>query len=279
MRTGLRAVLFVPASRPDRIEKALATSADLICVDLEDGVAIEAKDSARRALLAFLATAEFDANRLSVRINDPTTDLGCQDLAAIAELGQPLELLLIPKVVDTATVDLVFKLCPQIRKSVVLIETVKGLSNVFTLAAHKRVYAVGFGSADWSTEVGCAMQWDALLYARSRIVHAAIEGDSIPIDGGWLDLRDDEGLEQESRKLRSLGFQGRIALHPKQVPAILRSFSPDAATVEQAKKILEAAMHNRDGVFQVHGLIVDEPVIKRARRVLESIGIAHSDIK
>ena len=279
MRADLRAVLFVPATRPDRILKALATSADLVCVDLEDGVAIESKDSARRALLAFLGTAAFDANRLSVRINDPTTELGIQDLAAIAKLGKPLELLLIPKIEETATVNLVFKLCPQIRSSVVLIETVKGLSNVFALAAHKRVYAVGFGSADWSTQVGCAMQWDALLYARSRIVHAAIEGDSIPIDGGWLDLSDDEGLEMDSRRLRSLGFRGRIALHPKQVPAILRSFSPDAATVEQARKVVEAATRNRDGVFQLDGLIVDEPVIRRARRVLESVGITFSDIK
>ncbi len=272
-----RAVLFVPASRPDRIHKALATNADLVCVDLEDGVDLREKNAARQSLLAFLAAADFDVNRLSVRVNDPTNDLGRQDLAAIAKLPQPLELLVIPKAADTGTIDLVFELCPQIRKSVVIVETVKGLSNVFAMAAHERVCAVCFGSADWSTEVDCAMEWDALLYARSRIVHAATEGGCAPIDGAWLQLDDEQGLELESQQLRKLGFQGRIALHPKQVAAILRSFSPDAKTIEKAKQVLEAVRQNRAGAFQFNGMMVDEPIIKRARRVLESVGISCSD--
>jgi citrate lyase beta subunit len=249
----------------------------MICVDLEDGVDIRAKDLARRALLDFLATAEFDARRLSVRINDPTTDLGRQDLAAIADLGLPIDLLLIPKAADTAAVDLVFKLCGQVRNSMVLIETARGLSNVFELAAHERVSALCFGSADWSTEIGCTMEWDALLYARSRIVHAAVDGGSIPIDGGWLQLDDEEGLESDSQRLRSLGFQGRVALHPKQVPVILRSFSPDSESVEHARRVIEAAKHNREGAFTVNGLMVDEPMIRRARHILESVGTACSN--
>ena len=121
------------------------------------------------------------------------------------------------------------------------------------------------------------MEWDALLYARSRIVHAAVDGGSIPIDGGWLQLDDEEGLESDSQRLRSLGFQGRVALHPKQVPVILRSFSPDSESVEHARRVIEAAKHNREGAFTVNGLMVDEPTIRRARHILESVGTACSD--
>lgn len=244
----------------------------MICIDLEDGVAAGAKEAGRRALLAFMQSSAFDASRVSVRINDPATDLGRRDLAAIAESGRPLELLVLPKAVDTATVNLVFELCSVIRSVMVLIETARGLSNVFALTAHERVLAVGFGSADWSAEIGCAMQWDALLYARSRIVHAAIEGHCIPISGGWLQLHDERGLEVESRRLRDLGFQGQIALHPKQLATILRSFSPDREEIEQAKKVLQAADHTDEGAFQMDGLMVDEPMIKRARRVLDAAG-------
>lgn len=273
----IRAILFVPANRPDRFEKALATKADMICIDLEDGVAADVKESARQSLLTFLAANHFDAHRFSVRINDPTTELGTQDLKAIARSGKRLELLLIPKAEKSATVDRVFEFYPELNKSMVLIETAKGLSNVFALAAHESVSAVGFGSADWSTEIGCSMNWDALLYARSRIVHAAVEGNSAPIDGAWLHLNDKKGLEKESQRLRDLGFQGKIALHPNQISTILQSFSPDAKTIEQAKRILGVAMENPDGAFQVDGLIVDEPMIRRARHVLESVGISYSD--
>tara|TARA_R110002096_G_scaffold20690_2_gene67937 strand:- start:34130 stop:34966 length:837 start_codon:yes stop_codon:yes gene_type:complete len=272
-----RALLFVPASRPDRIHKALATNADMVCVDLEDGVDLDSKDSARESLLAFLSSANFDADRLSVRVNNPVSDLGQQDLMAIAGLHQPVKRLLLPKVADTETIEAVSEVCPHVEESIVIIETSKGLSNVFALAAHQKVSAVCFGSADWSTEVGCSMEWDALLYARSRIIHAAAEGGSAPIDGAWLQLDDEEGLETESRQLRSLGFLGRIALHPRQITAILRSFTPDASTIEQAKQVLEASAQNSTGAFQINGLMVDEPIIRRARRVLESVGISCSD--
>lgn len=277
MRLIPRAVLFVPASRPDRIRKALATNADLVCVDLEDGVGASEKDSARRALLSFLSTADFDASRLSVRVNDPSTDLGRQDLTAIAELQQPLDLVLIPKAADTRTIEQVFELCPLIDRSMIIIETVNGLTNVFALAAHERVSAVCFGSADWSVEMDCSIEWDPLLYARSRILHAAIAGGCIPIDGAWLQLDDEQGLEAESLKLRKLGFQGRIALHPKQLAAIQRSFTPDAEAIEHAKQVLKAVSKNKAGAFQINGSMVDEPIIERARRVLQSVGISSSD--
>ncbi len=273
-----RALLFVPASRPDRVHKALATNADLVCVDLEDGVGASEKDSSRQSLISLLSAGNLDLARLSVRVNDPATELGRKDLQAIADLQQSLELVLIPKAADASTVEQVFEQCPNIQKSMVIIETAKGLSNVFALAAHELVSAVCFGSADWSTEMDCTMEWDALLYARSRIIHAAAEGGSTPIDGAWLQLDDEEGLETESRQLRSLGFKGRIALHPKQIAAILRSFTPNAKTIAQAKEVLDAVTQNKAGAFQVNGLMVDEPVIKRARRVLESVGISHSDV-
>lgn len=275
MTISLRATLFVPANRPDRIPKALESGADLVCVDLEDAILADDKVSARQTLLAFLKTASYDRRRLSVRINDPRTELGCQDLADIAASGLTVETLVIPKATESIDLDRVIDMSPATKQLIVLVETAQGLSNVFMLAAHARVLAIAFGSADWSTEIGCSMEWEPLLYARSKIVHAAVAGGAIPLDGAWLDLDDQDGLEAESRRLHNLGFQGRIALHPKQVPLVLRSFSADEESIKHARKVLEAANNSRAGAFQIDGKIIDEPMIKRARQLLDSMGIEY----
>ncbi len=253
-----RATLFVPANRPDRYAKALATAADLVCIDLEDGTADSAKESARDSLVRFLSTGNYAGERLSVRINDPTSELGEQDIQAINATGKALALMLIPKTEELSTIETMTKRCPSVRSLMVLIETAKGLSNVFELAAHDNVSAVGFGSADWSTQIGCAMEWDPLLYPRSIIVHAAVQGGARPIDGAWLDLDDEDGFVSDCHRLRALGFKGRIALHPKQVGSIEYIFSPADDEIERAKQIIAAAARYKDGAFQLDGLIIDD---------------------
>ena len=275
MRGSLRAILFVPANRPDRIPKALASGADLVCVDLEDAILTKEKASARYTLLTFLRTAAYDRRRLSVRINDPRTVLGQEDVAAIADSRVPVETLVVPKATTRDTLDEAVALLPKTERLVVLVETAEGLSNAFDLAQHSHVHAMVFGSADWSTEIGCRMAWEPLLYARSRIIHAAVEAGVVPMDGAWLDLNDLSGLEEESRRLSELGFRGRIALHPRQVPVILKSFSEDDASIQYAIQLLDAADRARAGTFQMNGQIVDEPMLKQARQLLQSLGIKH----
>lgn len=264
----MRSILFVPGNRPDRYQKALATSSDRVCIDLEDGVAVPDKAYARTEALRFIGAANVDLSRIILRINDTESDLGREDLSAIACAAGSLETISLPKVQTPRTVDEALKICPNVRNVIALVETTRGLSNVLAIAEHSRVTAIAFGSADYSFEVGCAMSWDALLYARSRVVQAAVQGGAVPLDGAWLDLNDMAGLQEDSRRLSELGFCGRIALHPNQVDTILQAFSPDAESLAQANRIVAAVEAGQHGAFTLDGRIVDEPIIRRARRIL-----------
>lgn len=266
----MRSILFVPADRPDRYLKALATGSDRVCIDLEDGVALRDKQGGRAAVVEFLCTTGIDLQRVIVRINDPSTELGRDDIAAIAHIRQFVGGISLPKVESPDIVNDVFDTCPHIDSVIALVETTRGLSNVFAIANHPQVSAIAFGSADYSTEIGCEMSWDALLYARSRIVHAAVQGNAIPLDGAWLDLNDIAGLEDDSRRLSGLGFRGRIALHPNQVEPILRAFSISKEAIEYARRIISVVESGRKGAFSLDGKMIDEPIIRRARMTLAS---------
>ena len=271
-----RGLLFVPAVRPDRFPKALATGADAVCIDLEDGVAPGAKDAARAQALALLAGRGPSAAEVSLRINDAKTELGRTDLAALVESGARPDALMLPKV---AGADEIRAVCAALARGggalplIVQIETAAGLLAAAEIAAASpHVSAVFFGAIDLSADLGCAVEWEALLYARSRVVLAAGAAGVAALDSPFMDVPALDALAEETSRVRRLGFTGKAAIHPTQVPLIQKAFAPSAAETAWARKIVAAYERQQGGVLLVEGQLIELPVVRSARRTLAACG-------
>ena len=267
-----RSILFVPAIRPDRYPRALSTGADAVCIDLEDGVACGAKDDARQAALSLLTKREPTRAEVILRINDPKTDLGQIDLEALREAGVRPDALMLPKVAGADDIKQVESYLaasfPEL-PLVVMVESAAGLAAAEGIAAATpNVAAVFFGAIDFSADVGCEVDWDALLYARSRVVLAAALAGVSALDSPFMDVPALEVLSDECRRARRVGFTGKAAIHPTQVSAIQGAFSPTPDAVAWARKIVGAYERNRGGVLLVDGQLIERPVIAAAERTL-----------
>lgn len=281
-----RCVLFFPGSKPELLTKAVASGADVVCVDLEDAVAPEEKDGARRGVVELLAESEAARHgetppTLAVRINHPATAEGERDLVALEGLDDarshgargtigPSLTVVIPKAGSAEELEAAHaRLADRGRevRLIAVVETAAGLAHVEQIAAADGLSAVLLGGLDLSVDLGCALEWEALLYARSRAVHAARLGGVAAIDSPYFDLEDLEGLRAEAERSRRLGFSAKAAVHPRQVSVIRDAFLPDAASVERARRILSAAERER-GVTSVDGSMVDRPAVEAARRLV-----------
>jgi citrate lyase beta subunit len=272
--------LFVPAVRPDRFAKAVATGADAVCIDLEDGVSVEQKDEARDNALALLAEHPACRAEVMLRINEPGSDLGERDLAALVGAGVAPDSLMVPKVSGPeALTSLERRLGPALAglPLIVQIETARGLAAAETIAtASPNVVVLFFGAVDLSAELGCAIEWDALLYARSRVVAAAALVGVDAMDTPFMDVSDPDQLGEEAQAVQRLGFTGKAAIHPTQVPVIQGAFSPDAAAVAWARRMVEAYEANLGGVLLVDGKLIERPVIASAQRILAIADAVHA---
>jgi len=274
-----RSVLFVPAIRPDRFEKAVATGADAVCLDLEDGVAFGQKDEARLNALELLRSRPPGKSEVILRVNEPESDLGVQDLEAVVSAGIRPDALMVPKVDEPRTIRaLERRFLPTLAgiPLVVQIETARGLAAVEAIAtASPNVAVIFFGAVDLAAELGSVIEWDAMLYARSRVVAAAAVAGVDAMDTPFMDVAAPEQLDRESRAVRRLGFTGKAAIHPSQVPVIQTAFSPDEDQVKWARRIIEAYEANEGGVLLVDGKLVERPVVRSAQRILataEAVG-------
>jgi len=263
-------VLFVPGNRPDRYPRALASGADLVCVDLEDAVAPDRKDEARRAVADLLDRGVWDGARTVLRVNHPAGPDGARDLKELGtRLADPASgLLMVPKVSSPDDLDPVRAATGGRRNLVAMVETLLGLRSVEEVAHADSVTALLFGGVDLSSELGCALEWDALLHARSRVVFAAALAGIDAIDVPWLDLADGEGLAKEADAVRRLGFRGKAAIHPDQVSVVQSVFTPTAEQVARATRVVEGSEAHAGGVFLLDGRMVDRPVVEAARRTL-----------
>ena len=270
-------MLFVPAVRPDRYAKALATGADAVCIDLEDGVGDAFKSKARSNALDLLSTRAATKAEVSIRINDVKSDLGQQDLEMLVESGLRPDAVMLPKV---AGVDEIEKVDASLRSRgapislIVQIETVQGLMSVNDIAvASPSISAMFFGAIDLASELGCAVEWESLLYARSQVLLAAAQAGVIAIDSPFLNVQAPEALAEESAKVRRLGYVGKAAIHPLQVSIINEQFSPSAQEIAWAQKIISAYDKNQGGVLLVEGQLIERPVIRSARRILQAAAL------
>lgn len=269
-----RCMLFVPALAPERFAKALASGADAICIDLEDAIAPSRKEEARDTLIAYLSGKDGRDARIWLRINPVETKLGQDDLAALEKLGRPFSLLL-PKIEVPDVLDAVGARLGGGTRLIAIVETALGLSRVEALAgAGGALAGLLFGPGDLSASLGCAPDWDALLYARSRTVLAARAAGIDVLDGPYFHLTDIPGVEREARAAAALGFDGKIAVHPKQVAPIMAGFMPSGDEIGRARRVLDIFADERVGVAMIDGRLVDGPLIENARRVIRKAGEA-----
>ncbi|WP_425277335.1 HpcH/HpaI aldolase/citrate lyase family protein [Sinorhizobium fredii] len=248
--------LFVPGNRPERFEKAAASGADAIIIDLEDAVAPDAKEAAGVAL-----RADFTDLPVLVRINGEGTPWHEDDLAAVSRL--PVAAVIVPKAELGG--GLAALAAASAVPIVALVETARGLAEARQIAALPGVSRLAFGSVDFCADLGCAHTREALLAARSELVLASrLAGLVAPLDGVTTSIDDGEQIESDARYALELGFGGKLAIHPRQIEAIRAGFRPQASEIEWAKKVLASG----DGAAAVDGAMVDEPVRIRARAVL-----------
>ncbi|MBP0462057.1 HpcH/HpaI aldolase/citrate lyase family protein [Streptomyces montanisoli] len=267
--------LYAPGDRPDVVAKALRSGADVVVVDLEDAVAAARKDYARDATAELLADAAPGPCAVHVRVNALGGPRAAADLAALAGLPG-LGGLRLPKVASAADVTAVVDAVRQaagtdaaVPALYPLIESALGVENAFAVASsHPAVGGIALGEADLRADLGLAGE-DALTWPRVRAVVAArAAGLAPPAQSVYPDVRDLAGLEASCLRARALGFLGRAAIHPRQLPVIERAFLPDAGEVAAARETVEAAAAEPGALALPDGRFVDPAVVASARRVL-----------
>ncbi len=262
-----RSLLFVPGNRPDRFEKACASAADLVCIDLEDAVAPQDKDEARKTVIEYLSGT--DHEHVSLRINSADSDYYKADVKALAKAAPELPFVLMPKVGENADVKALDKALPdKCGPIMALIESAKGLVNCEEIVSHDRVAYVMYGSVDYAGDVGCGADWETHLYARSRLVAACAAYDAVLFDTPHIDLKDMDGLEAATRKGRNLGIFARAAIHPAQIGPIHTALKPTEAQIAHAHRVVEAYKASEGNVALLDGKMIEAPIIKAARRIL-----------
>jgi len=271
MPSVVRTALFVPASRPERIPKALATGADVVIVDLEDAVEHLAKDSAREALCDFLGT--HPEARLWVRINDGSTAWHDDDLAACRN-HPGVAAIMLPKAESLAQV----RHAAQTGIDIVpILETAAGVLNAAEIAATPGVQRLAFGSLDYGLDLGLTPDSEGagvvLDHARIQVLlRSRAAGLAPALDGVFPGVQDTAGMREAACRARDMGFGGMLCIHPTQVGIIHQAFAPPAADLEWARRVVAVHRDSGAGTFMLDGKMVDAPVIARARQLLERAG-------
>ena len=254
--------LFCPADRPERFEKA-AAAADVVILDLEDGVAAKDRESARAALI----DTPLDPTRTVVRLNPATTADHELDREALArtEYGT----VMLAKTESAAQVSVLAPL-----DVVVLIETPLAALVISELARVDNAFAVMWGAEDLFAVLGGTANRnadgsyrDVAKHVRSQTLLAAKAHGRMALDSVYLDIRDLEGLRAETDDAVAVGFDAKVAIHPTQVAVIRAAYAPTDDQVQWARHVLDAARSER-GVFQFEGIMVDAPVLRRAERIV-----------
>lgn len=268
---GVFTTLFVPATRTERIVKALAASPGAVVVDLEDAVEPLAKESARAALGAFLAANR--EVRVVVRVNAAGTAGHEADLTLCAA-HENVAGIMLAKAEDVEDVE---HAAATGRAVWPLVETVAGVARLEQLAAVPGVERMAFGTLDFGVDAGidAALPSAELMldHVRCRMVLASrLAGIAAPLDGVFTAIDDAEGLRGHVRHAVGLGMGGLLCIHPKQVPVAQGATAPAPAEVDWARRVLAEAERTGLGAFQLDGAMVDAPVIARARGIVQRAG-------
>ena len=268
-----RSFIFTPGLRPDMYPKALASGADIVCVELEDGIAPKDKEEARKnALALFEEPQAVDGVERILRINSMRERFGIEDVNAILTSKTPPPALMMPKVKAPDEVVILDQLLTEAGHGTrlhVIIETNEGLEAAFEIAkCSDRIDAMFFGGVDMAAELRCQNTYDALLYARSRVVHASAAAGLDVIDVPYLDLDDPEGMRVEAESVRDLGFSGKGSVHPKQIAALNEVFTPSQAKISRARRIISEFETANTGLVVIDGKLIEKPVLRDMYRIV-----------
>ncbi|HXZ01985.1 MAG TPA: CoA ester lyase [Stellaceae bacterium] len=311
-----RSELAVPGSQPQFFDKAAKGPADIVFLDLEDAVAPDEKEKARKNIIEGLNTLDWRGKTLSVRINGLDTHYMYRDVVDVVEqAGDKLHLIMIPKVGTAADIYALDMLVTQIETAKgfknrigfeLIIETALGMQNVHAIAgASKRIESLHFGVADYAastrartTNIGGAnpdyailtdkdeqgrreIHWgDMWHYALARMVVAARANGIRPIDGPFGDFSDVEGYKAAGRRAAALGCEGKWAIHPSQVALANETFTPSAKEVERARRILaamEQAAREGRGAVALDGRLIDIASIRQAEALVKKAAAIGAD--
>ncbi|HZW03918.1 MAG TPA: CoA ester lyase [Anaerolineaceae bacterium] len=278
-----RALLYMPGDDLRKVQKATTLDVDCVCMDIEDGVALNRKDAARETIAQALRELDFGRSERLVRINPVGSGMEEQDLAAV--LPARPDGIVVPKIRTGDQVRWVsHKIAAAEREHgwlegsialIVLIESARAVVNLADIAgADPRLQGLIFGAEDLAGDMGVvrSREGSEIFYARSAVVlHAAAFGLQA-IDIVFMDLHDEQGLRDESLQGAQMGYTGKQIIHPNQVQPVQQSFTPSDEAVAQARRVVMAAEEHQEagkGAFALDGKMVDAPVVKAAEWVLE----------
>jgi citrate lyase beta subunit len=277
-----RALLYMPGDDRHKIEKALTLGVDCVCMDMEDGVALNRKAEARQTSAAALRELDFGRSEKLTRINAVGSGMESEDIQAVLPFHP--EGVVIPKVekleqlqwanekIEAA--ELAYGWPIHSIRLLAGVETPKGIMNLKDIASHPRLDALIFGGEDYAASIGAIRTAEALelLYARSAVVTACAAYGLQAIDMVSIDFKDLETLRREARLGAQLGYAGKQVIHPNQVAVVQEVFTPDEAAVESARRLVQAFdVHQAKGTgaFALDGRMIDMPLVKAAKLVLE----------
>jgi len=261
---------MTPGPAVHRFASAHALGANVALVDLEDSVAPKQKPEARRAARQFLSGES--TSTLGVRINAPATRDGAADLLALTEYPNRPELVLVPKVETARDIEFVSSLLDETEyrpELYAIVETPRAFTNLADIFAASRLGGVFFGSADYAGLMACGIGWNAMLFARAALVNSATAAGVPAIDSPFFDLDDPAGLLRECEQAKDLGFDGKGAVHPKQLPVINKVFAPTPAELDHARAVVAAGHETGRNIVTVDGKMIGAPFFAAAAALVE----------
>lgn len=271
MNNPRRCLLFVPGSRPERFEKALATDADQVCIDLEDAVPLPDKEAAREATFAFIRAGHRTRCELGFRINAISTELGQRDLQAMVNANILPAFVMLPKVESADDIRAAHNILNG--KNIPLIAQLESPRAVFEAraiaAVTNNLQALMFGGFDYAVAARVKPRDTGWAWARGMIAAAAAEAEVGAIDVPSLEINDVALVESETMHVIELGYTGKAAIHPAQVNAIQRAYLPTPQEVVNAEKIITAINAANGAAIAVDGKLVDRPIELAAIRTIE----------
>jgi len=278
-----RSLLFVPGNRSDMLEKASTADADILVPDMEDSVPDNEKLNARNLISEKLSTLSGKKQSIIPRVNALDTGLTFDDIRAV--VSNNTYGISVGKIESNWDINEVSKILSQIEtekslepgsiKIIAWIESASAIMNVNSIAtASKRMLGIAFGAEDFTNDMGIQRSESGVevLYPRSVVAIAAKAAGITAIDTPYVNFRDNDGLEEEIKNVLPLGFKAKFAIHPGQLQSINKLFSPSEEAVKYAKKVIEVfeeAERNGSGATSLDGKMIDVPVVKRARNLLE----------
>ena len=266
-----RSFIFTPGLNPDMFPKAIASGADMVCIELEDGIAIKDKDEARKNTIEALKTLEVKSGvELVVRVNCQRTKFGLLDLEAFISSKLKVKAIMLPKVKTPDEIKFIDDLLTDCNLDTdlhVIMETNEALKNIYDIAhSSKRIVALYFGGVDMAAELRVPNSYENLLYARSKLVHAGASVGIDVIDVPYLDLEDMDGMKKEAELVRDLGFTGKGSIHPKQINVLNEIFTPSKEEISKAKKIVDQFSESDTGLVVIDGKLIEKPVLREMQR-------------